>query len=81
MNPSILRDEARRCCRLADGLSWNDSARQVLLNEADDFERKASDLEKLIAQKQSIEPSNAAYVKCGIRRSVLIAASTAPSSF
>jgi len=45
LDAAYFRDKAETCLRLANGLSWNNSARGKLMELAGDFERQAKQLE------------------------------------
>jgi hypothetical protein len=45
MDAAYFREKAAICARLASGLSWNNPGRQKLLELAEDFERRAAELE------------------------------------
>jgi hypothetical protein len=45
MDAIYFRDKAEACLRLAKGLSWNNPARGELMELAEEFQRKAEELE------------------------------------
>lgn len=45
MDASYFRDKAETCRRLARGLSWNNPARNELMDLAEEFRRQADELE------------------------------------
>jgi hypothetical protein len=45
MDAPYFREKAETCLRLAKGLSWNNPARNKLIELAEEFERQASNLE------------------------------------
>jgi hypothetical protein len=45
MDASYFRDKAATCLRLAKGLSWNNPARDELIELAEEFQRQAAELE------------------------------------
>lgn len=45
MDAKYFRDKAATCLRLADGLSLNNPARIQLVSMADDFQRRATELD------------------------------------
>jgi hypothetical protein len=45
MDAAYFREKAETCLRLAKGLSWNNPARDKLMELAEEFERQARDLE------------------------------------
>jgi hypothetical protein len=45
MDASYFRDKAETCLRLARGLSWNNPARNELMDLAEEFRRQAEQLE------------------------------------
>lgn len=52
MDPKYFRDKAAVCARLAEELSANSSGRLCLLEMAEDFRRRALELEARPAQQQ-----------------------------
>jgi hypothetical protein len=45
MDATYFRDKATTCLRLAKGLSWNNPARDELIELAEEFRRQAAELE------------------------------------
>jgi hypothetical protein len=45
MDAAYFREKAAICLRLANGLSWNNPSRSELLDLAEDFDRRAQELE------------------------------------
>jgi hypothetical protein len=45
MDAAYFREKAAICAKLANGLSWNNPSRRELLQLAEDFERRAAELE------------------------------------
>jgi hypothetical protein len=45
MDSAYFREKAAICAKLANGLSWNNPGRRELLQLAEDFERRATELE------------------------------------
>src|SRR5215470_18363491 len=62
MDAKHLREKATLCFRLADGLSLNNPSRFELMKMAEDFKKRAKELETKNAgeQSQSNEPENRA---------------------
>ena len=58
MDANRLREKATLCFRLADGLSLNNPRRFELMQMAEDFERRARELEAQSAQQQQQFHSN-----------------------
>jgi hypothetical protein len=60
MDAKHLREKAALCFRLADGLSLNNPSRFELMQKAEEFKKRAKELETQTAQQprqsQSIEP-------------------------
>jgi hypothetical protein len=52
MDAKYLREKATLCFRLADGLSLNNPSRFELTQMAEDFEKRAKELEAQSAQQQ-----------------------------
>jgi hypothetical protein len=46
LDAAYFRDKAETCLRLAHGLSWNNPAREKLMELAEDFERQAKQLDE-----------------------------------
>jgi len=58
MDAKHLREKATLCFRLADGLSLNNPSRLELMQMAEDFVRRARELEAQSAQQQKQSYSN-----------------------
>jgi hypothetical protein len=52
MDASYFRDKAATCLRLAKGLSWNNPARDELIELAEEFQRQAAELEASASVEQ-----------------------------
>jgi len=58
MDAKHLREKASLCFRLADGLSLNNPSRFQLMKMAEDFKKRAKELEAQSAQQQQQSHSN-----------------------
>ena len=60
MDAKYLQEKAALCLRLADGLSLNNPGRIRLMQLADDFRKRAKELDKQAAQqRQQSKPREA----------------------
>jgi hypothetical protein len=53
MDAKYFREKAELCLRLADGLSLNNPGRFQLMDLAEDFQKRAKELEAQEAEQQS----------------------------
>jgi hypothetical protein len=53
VDAKYFREKAELCLRIADGLSLNNPGRFQLMDLADDFRRRAKELEKAAQQKET----------------------------
>jgi hypothetical protein len=53
MDAKYFREKAELCLRIADGLSLNNPGRLELMDLADDFRRRAKELEAQAQQKET----------------------------
>jgi hypothetical protein len=53
MDAKNLREKAVTCLQLAQGLSWNNPGRFQLIDMAEDFQRRAAELEAQAADQGS----------------------------
>jgi hypothetical protein len=60
LDAAYFRDKAETCLRLATGLSWNNPARDKLMELAEDFERQANQLEAAETAHHPAQPSRSA---------------------
>ena len=60
MDAKYLRQQSELCSRLADGLSLNNPSRFELMRMAEDFKKRAKELETKNAQQQQQSQSNEA---------------------
>ena len=58
MDAKYLRQQSELCLRLADGLSLNNPSRFELMRLAEDFRKRAKELETKTAQQQQQFQSN-----------------------
>jgi len=58
MDAKHLREKASLCFRLADGLSLNNPSRFELMRMAEDFRKRAKELETKTAQQRQQAQSN-----------------------
>ena len=58
MDAKYLRQQSELCLRLADGLSLNNPSRFELMRLAEDFRKRAKELETKTAQQQQQSQSN-----------------------
>jgi hypothetical protein len=54
MDAKYLQEKAALCLRLADGLSTNNPGRLKLLERADDFVKRAKELEAVAEQQRQL---------------------------
>jgi hypothetical protein len=60
MDARYFREQAELCSRLADGLSLNNPGRIQLMELADDFRKRAKDLETQAAEQRQQHKSREA---------------------
>jgi len=58
MDAKYLRQQSELCLRLADGLSLNNPSRFELMRLAEDFRKRAKELETKTAQQRQQSQSN-----------------------
>jgi len=58
MDAKYLRQQSELCLRLADGLSLNNPSRFELMRLAEDFRKRAKELETKTAQQRQESQSN-----------------------